>query len=136
MDKFTGNADEFNLKVCADAIDDNFGEVVQEVTNAKLDRGNVKSLKEIMGRSAIETEPYKLSKKFYEVLCGLTTGEANVVVRGTTEKLGNFFHGFTSANIVHHEGNARARPPRLPYPRRTVSPPNPRDAACAPSNKS
>ena len=87
MDKFTGNADEwsgwvFNLKVCAEAVDDDFGEAVHEVTKAKLDKENVESMSEIVGRTAIETEPYKLSKKFFEVLCGLTTGEANVVVRG------------------------------------------------------
>ena len=44
MDKFTGNADEwsgwvFNLKVCADAMDDDFGEAVHEVTKAEGDRG-------------------------------------------------------------------------------------------------
>jgi hypothetical protein len=46
MEKFTGNADEwsgwnFNFKVCADAMEDEFGDAVHEVTNAKLDKENV-----------------------------------------------------------------------------------------------
>ena len=114
MDKFTGNADEwsgwvFNLKVCADAMDDGFGEAVHEVTKAKLDKENVESLKEIVGRTAIETEPYKLSKKFFEVLCGLTTGEANVVVRGTAEKFGNCGLGALYLLNKRYRPNTHAR---------------------------
>ena len=109
MEKFTGNADEwsgwnFNLKVCADAMEDEFGDAVHEVTKAKLDKENVESLTEIVRRAAIETDPYKLSKKFFEVLCGLTTREANVVVRGTAEKFGNC--GFGALYLL----NKRYRP--------------------------
>ena len=34
-------------------------------------------------------ERYKLNKKLFELLCGLTTEETSVVVRGTVEKFGN-----------------------------------------------
>ena len=88
MEKFSGNANEwsgwlFNLKVCADVMDEDLGAAARDITKAKMLKEDVDSLMfEVMD------EPYKLNKKLFEVLCGLTTGEANVVVRGTAEKFG------------------------------------------------
>ena len=49
MEKFSGNANDwsgwaFNLKVCADAMDDEFGEAVHEVTKAKMEKEDVDTL--------------------------------------------------------------------------------------------
>jgi len=93
MDKFTGDGNEwsgwlFNLKVCANAMHEEFGEAVHAVTLAKMDKENVPSMMTVVP-DGIDIEPYKLGKKFFEVICGLTTGEANIIVRSTVEKFGS-----------------------------------------------
>jgi hypothetical protein len=109
MEKFAGNANEwsgwmFNLKVCADAMDDDFGDAVRDIMKAKMEKEDVDSV-----RHCVDEEPYKLSKKFFEILCGLTSGEANVVVRGTTEKFGNCGFGALYLLNKRYRPNTHAR---------------------------
>ena len=106
MEKFSGNANEwsgwlFNLKVCADAMDEDFGAAMRDITKAKMLKEDLDSL---MVEVEDMDEPYKLNKKLFEILCGLTIGEANVVVRGTAEKFGNC--GFRALYLL----NKRYRP--------------------------
>ena len=109
MEKFSGNANEwsgwlFNLKVCADAMDEEFGGAVRDITKPKMEKENGDAL-----RFEVSDEPYKLNKKFFEVLCGLTIGEANVVVRGTAEKFGNCGFGALYLLNKRYRPNTHAR---------------------------
>ena len=114
MEKFSGNANEwsgwaFNLKVCADAMDDEFGEAVHEVKKAKMEKEDVDALKSVVSRNDLSGDSYKLGKMFFEVLCGLTTGEAKVVVRSTVEKFGGCGFGALSLLTKRYRPNTHAR---------------------------
>lgn len=114
MEKFSRNANDcsgwaFNLKVCADAMDDEFGEAVFEVTKAKMEKEDVDALKSVMSRNDLGGDSYKLGKKIFEVLCGLTTGEANVVVRSTVEKFGGCGFGALYLLTKRYRPNTHAR---------------------------
>ena len=55
MEKFSGNANEwsgwaFNLKVCADAMDDEFGEALHQVTKTKMEKEDVDASKSVVSR--------------------------------------------------------------------------------------
>ena len=92
------------MKVCADAMVEEFGGAVRDITKAKMEKEDVDTL-----RFEVSDESYKLNKKLFEVLCGLTTGEANVVVRGTAEKFGNCGFGALYLLNKRYRPNTHAR---------------------------
>jgi len=113
MEKFTGNANEwsgwtFNLKVCANAMDDEFGEMVDQAMKIKLEKEHHQDLKAGLDSDFL-TDPYTMSKKFFEVMCGLTTGEANVIVRSTVEKFGSCGFGALYLLNKRYRPNTHAR---------------------------
>jgi hypothetical protein len=114
MEKFTGIANEwsgwmFNLKVCVDAMDNDFGDAVHQVMQIKLDKENSIALKEAMHTVEWNSDPFMLNRKFFEVLCGITTGEANIIVRSTVEKFGNCGFGALYLLNKRYRPNTHAR---------------------------
>ena len=113
MQKFTGDANEwsgwlFNLKVCSNTMDEEFGEAVLAVTQAKIDKEKVQTMMAVVPDS-VDSEPYKLGKQFCEVLCGPTIGEANVIVRSTAEKFGSCGFGALYLLNKRYRPNTHAR---------------------------
>ena len=72
MEKLSGNANEwsgwlYKLKVCADAMDEEFGEAVRDIAKAKIAKDDVDLVK-----FEEEEEPYNINTKFFEIPCGPT----------------------------------------------------------------
>jgi hypothetical protein len=113
MEQITGDGNEwsgwlFNLTVCVNAMHEEFGEAVHAATLAKMDKENVPSMMTVVP-DGIDIEPYKLGKKFFEVLCGLTTGEANVTVRSTVGKFGSNVFGSLYLLNKRYQPNTHSR---------------------------
>ncbi len=84
-------------------MDDEFVEMADQAMKIKLEQEHHQDLKAGLDSDFL-TDPYTMGKKFFEVMCGLTTGEANVIVRSTVEKFGSC--GFGGLYLL----NKRCRP--------------------------